>query len=90
MRNQEGVKIQLQEKVHKRICVRDITVLTARLSFFLSFVVFFIYSLPLPKWRICWRPPGHPLPPFSMALRDDIVISDTLVGFFLDVLLLLL
>ena len=48
------IKIQLQKKVHKRICVRDTTVLTARLSFFLPFVVFFVYSLPLPKWRTCW------------------------------------
>ena len=32
MRNQEG-KIELQKKVHKRICVRHITFLTARPSF---------------------------------------------------------
>ena len=37
MRNQEGIKIELQKKVYRRICVRDVTVLTTRLSFFLSF-----------------------------------------------------
>ena len=28
MRNQEGIKIDLQKKVHRRICVTDITILT--------------------------------------------------------------
>ena len=58
MRNQEG-KIELQKKVHRRICVKDITFLTARSSFyvFLLFVAFFIYSLPLRKWRPCGMTP---------------------------------
>ena len=29
--NQEGIKIELQKNVHRRICVRDITFLTAPL-----------------------------------------------------------
>ena len=35
MRNEEGIKIELQKKVHRRICVRDITFLTARLPFYI-------------------------------------------------------
>ena len=37
MRNQEGIKIELEEKVHRRICVRDITFLAARAAFYVSF-----------------------------------------------------
>ena len=48
MRNQEG-KIELQKKVHKRICVRDITFLTVRRSFYVIFTAFIVYSLLLPK-----------------------------------------
>ena len=44
MRNQEGIKIELQKKVHRRICVKDITFLTARSPFYVIFVAFFIYS----------------------------------------------
>ena len=40
MRNQEG-KIELQKKVHRRICVRDITFLTTRPPFY----VFLLLSL---------------------------------------------
>ena len=42
-------KDSVTEKVHRRICVRDITVLTSRFFFFLPFVAFFVYYLPLPK-----------------------------------------
>ena len=37
MRNLEGIKIELQKKVHRRICVRDITFLTARPPFYVTF-----------------------------------------------------
>ena len=37
MRNQEGIKIELQKKVHRRICVRGITFLTARHFFYAIF-----------------------------------------------------
>ena len=45
MRNQEG-KIELQIKIHRRICARDITFLTA-CSPVCIFVAFFVYSFPL-------------------------------------------
>ena len=51
MRNQEG-KIELQKKVHKRICLKYITFLAARPPFCL-FAAFFFYSFPLLKRRIC-------------------------------------
>ena len=44
MRNQEG-KIELHEKVHRRICVKDITFLTARSPFY----VFLLLSLSIPS-----------------------------------------
>ena len=44
IRNQEG-KIELQKKVHRRICVSEITFLTARSSFY----VFFCWSLSSPS-----------------------------------------
>ena len=37
MRNQEGIKIKVEEKVHRRICVTDITFLAARAAFYVSF-----------------------------------------------------
>ena len=40
-------KNSLQNKIHKRICVRDITGLTARLPFFV--ICFFLRLLPLPS-----------------------------------------
>ena len=44
MRNQDG-KIELHKKVHKRVCVRDITALTARSPFF----VFLLLSSSTPS-----------------------------------------
>ena len=38
------------EKLHWSICVRDITFLTARPSFYVIFAVFFVYVLFLTKW----------------------------------------
>ena len=43
MKNQEGIKIELQKEVHKRISVRDITFLNARPSFYVIFIAFFVY-----------------------------------------------
>ena len=40
---------ELQDKAHRRICVRDITFCTV--SFLCLFVAFFVYSLLLPKWH---------------------------------------
>ena len=37
MRNQEGIKIELQKKAHRRTCVRDIIFLTARPLFYVIF-----------------------------------------------------
>ena len=66
-RYQEGIKIELQKKVHWRTCVRDITFLTARppfyviifffVFFFVFFFAFFVYSFHLPKWRTYWMAP---------------------------------
>ena len=50
MRNQEE-KIELQKKVHRRICV-----LHAFLPMSLS-VAFFVFSLHLPKEPTCWMAP---------------------------------
>ena len=49
MRNQEEIKIELQKKVHKRICVRDITFLTARPPFYVIFCCFLRLLPPLPQ-----------------------------------------
>ena len=45
---------KVQKKSTRTICVRDITFLTAHPPFYIFFVAFFIYSLPLPKWHTCW------------------------------------
>ena len=39
--NKEGIKIELQKKVHRRICVRNITFLIARPPFYDIFCYFF-------------------------------------------------
>ena len=39
MRNQEGIKIELEKKVQRRTCVRDITFLTGRPLFSASDVL---------------------------------------------------
>ena len=57
LRNQEGIRIELQKKVHERICVRDITFFTARPPFYVTFYPFLCLSLPLSKWRTCWMVP---------------------------------
>ena len=46
MGNQEGIKTELQKKVHTRICMRDITFLTARLSFYVIFCCFLRLLFP--------------------------------------------
>ena len=45
MRNQEGIKIKLLKKVHRRICVRGITFLTAHFPFYAVFCCF-LHLLP--------------------------------------------
>ena len=47
MRNQEETEIELQKKVHRRICVRDITFPTARSPLILLWVVFCVMVLSL-------------------------------------------
>ena len=59
MRNQEG-KIGLQKKVHRRICARDITFLTARPP--LSYIIF-CFFLPL-------LPPSFLYGPASVYVID--------------------
>ena len=44
MRNQEGIKTELQKKVHRRISVRDITFWAEHSPSYVIFVAFFIYS----------------------------------------------
>ena len=81
MRNQEG-KIELQKKVHARICVRDITFLAARPPFMVISSCFF-HQLPpfclvqfyekkqiTPKNEKWWEgeEADSPLPPVSTAL----------------------
>ena len=56
MRNQEG-KIELQKKVHRRICVKDITFLTTRSPFYVFFLLSLSNSSPFPsdalaKWQL--------------------------------------
>ena len=54
----KNLKIELQKKVHRRICVRDITFLIAQPLFYMSlFVAFFMYSFLLPKRHTCWMSP---------------------------------
>ena len=48
MRNQEGMKIELLKKVHRRICERAITFLTTRPPFYATFCCF-LYLLPSPS-----------------------------------------
>ena len=45
--NQEGIKIELQKKVHRGICVRHITFFTARAPFYVTFYAF-LRLLPPP------------------------------------------
>ena len=48
MRSQEEKKIELQKKVHRRICMRAITFLTARSPFYVIFCCL-LYLLPFPS-----------------------------------------
>ena len=48
MRNQEGIKVELQKKVDRRICVRDIKFLTARPLFYVIFCCL-LRLLPFPS-----------------------------------------
>ena len=47
-------KIELQNKVHSRICVMNITFLTSRTPFYVIFCCFLRLFPPLPNWRTCW------------------------------------
>ena len=47
MRNQEGIKIELQKKGHRRICLMGITFLTTRLPFYVIFCCFLRLLPPL-------------------------------------------
>ena len=78
MRNQKG-KIELQKKVHRRICVRDITFLTAR-----SLYLFLLLSWLLPPtFQVkCLR--NGPYKDIHIAmggiLCDDIVRKRSKIG----------
>ena len=48
MRSQEEIKIELQKKVHRRICMRAITFLTAHPPFYVIFCCL-LYLLPFPS-----------------------------------------
>ena len=57
MRNQEG-KIELQKKVHRRICMRDIAFLAARPpSYVPFFVAFFCLLAPSSQVQYLLRGP---------------------------------
>ena len=55
LRNQEGKNIQLQKKncIEEFVWGTSLFSLHALLSMSL-FIAFFVYSLPLSKWRTCW------------------------------------
>ena len=53
LRNQEGIKIELQKKVHKKNCMRDITFLAARPPSYVTFYCFF-RLLPPPFQVTCF------------------------------------
>ena len=46
MRNQERMKLELQEKDHRRICVSDIIFFTTRLPFYVIFCCFVLLLSP--------------------------------------------
>ena len=55
LRNQEGIKTELQIKVHRRFFVRGITFLTTVLLFVSFFVAFFVYY-PSKRWTYLMAP----------------------------------
>ena len=76
----EDLKTQLQKKLHRRICVRNITTFsTARSSFFVI-CSFFVDSLSLIKWHTCWLSSikMHNIP-MGCILCDDIMIKGSKV-----------
>ena len=52
MKNQDGIKVKLKKKVHRRIFERSVTFWLHALLSISVFVAFF--TTPLPKWRNCW------------------------------------
>ena len=65
MRNQKE-KIELQKKVHRRICVRNITFLAARPSLY---VIFFRFFSLLPAFRL-----------FQFFCRKNVFTPEDVVG----------
>ena len=57
MRKQKGIKIELQKKIHRRICVRVITFLTTHPLSYVTFCWFLRLLSSLPKRRTCWMAP---------------------------------
>ena len=57
MRNQDGMKTELQRKVKRRICVRDITTSTTCTTSFLCHFFLLSSSTLLPKWYTYWMTP---------------------------------
>ena len=71
MRKLEG-KIELQKKIHREICVRDITFLTARSPFYAFLLLFSSNSSPFPNDALAeWLLATY----ISMSgiLRDDVM-----------------
>ena len=56
MRNEEGIKIELQKKVHRRICVRHVTFFDFTRSFLCHFLLPYSFTT-FPKWRTYWMVP---------------------------------
>ena len=56
MRNEEGIKIELQKKVHRRICVRHVTFFDFKRSFLCHFLLPYSFTT-FPKWCTYWIVP---------------------------------
>ena len=75
-------KTELHKKVHKRICVRHITFLAARLPLMSSFLSLFLPTPVIRRKKICFFPENggggmaHPVTPVSTALLGKTIILD--------------
>ena len=67
MRNQEE-KIELQKKVHRRICLRDITLLAARPPSYVIFLSFFRLLRFYEKKKMFQKMMGGLAPPLPSCL----------------------
>ena len=78
MRNQEGINIELQKNVHRRICVRDITILTAHPPLY---VIFYCFLSLLPFSSQLTYLLNGPIKIHNIAM-DVGIIRDDFISFF--------